>query len=383
MATLLLYTDASNPASWPYTGALGNPVNWFNVSGYSLYNSDIPYIYNVPSVVVDGAVKGVRMQRASGQRLHWGNGAINDLNSFSNLVYGSGGNGSFSISMWLKFNQAPVSGSLPLDFSNQPTWIFSAGYSYGVIPVCLGSNLGDTDTTRSTNRIAARFYDGGTSYIAGNWSPTVGIWYNVTIVCSRVSTYSGNLFLYINGSLNGGTFIAASAIPVFGPNVVSGYTAEWMLNASPYGSREQWGGDITYSTFKVWAGALQSGEVYSEFVSRAGNFGVTVPAEIPSQPVTPTIARLPNSMVLPNVWRTRSRGSRWIVPARDDYRVTNDFFTGATFITLYPVALTNAVIDAGEFGAFIIGDDRPTFEMLGLSNVTLAAATSTAAGTIT
>ena len=82
------------------------------------------------------------------------------------------------------------------------------------------------------------------------------------------------------------------------------------------------------------------------------------------------------------VWRLRSRGQRWIVPVRDEYRTTGNFFASNSFTSLYAVQSTNSVIDAGELGAFYIGDQTYTFEMVGALGLTLAAATNTATGTI-
>jgi len=82
------------------------------------------------------------------------------------------------------------------------------------------------------------------------------------------------------------------------------------------------------------------------------------------------------------VWRLRSRGERWVVPVRGEYRTTGDFFTSNSFNSLFAVETTNSVIGAGELGAFDIGDRTYTFEMVGALEVTLAAATNTASGTI-
>jgi hypothetical protein len=82
------------------------------------------------------------------------------------------------------------------------------------------------------------------------------------------------------------------------------------------------------------------------------------------------------------VWRLRSRGERWVVPVRGEYRTTGDFFASNSFNSLFAVETTNSVIGAGELGAFDIGDWTYTFEMVGALEVTLAAATNTASGTI-
>ena len=87
------------------------------------------------------------------------------------------------------------------------------------------------------------------------------------------------------------------------------------------------------------------------------------------------------------VWRLRSRGERWVVPVRGEYRTTGDFFASNSFNSLFfnslfAVETTNSVIGAGELGAFDIGDRTYTFEMVGALEVTLAAATNTASGTI-
>lgn len=410
---LIFHLDASNPASWPYApgAAPSNVASWTDVSGHAYSPStgggypDKMTIYNNPDLVtISGSKKGLRMRATSGgtypngtaihQRGYMDLGGdpttplVNDIGRQLTVSK------SYSISMWICFNQAPISGS---SGTNLPTTIFAQQVNPSPNLV-LSANRGDSVNPRGSAQIAVR-YDTPSpdrSVVAGAWAPTVGVWYLVTIVAENTSPSSGNLSLYINDVLQGtGTITGSSYVPFNLPRA-NYFKYYFVLNQSYYANAlpntASYGGDITYSTFKIFDTALSSAEIATEFNGVSNDYGYYPPPPTPDLPVPqPSILvppRLPNAMYNPNVWRTRSRGGRWVVPARDDYRTSNGGLVTTTIYALFNVPEATSIINDGEFGGFVIGDQTETFtatsnSLTGQAALTLGAATNTATGTIT
>ena len=83
------------------------------------------------------------------------------------------------------------------------------------------------------------------------------------------------------------------------------------------------------------------------------------------------------------VWRLRSRGNRWIVPARDDYITLNPAYSARTFVVLYDVGLSDSVIAEGEINGSLLGEASYSFELRGALSATYATITLAATGTVT
>jgi hypothetical protein len=246
-------------------------------------------VYNNPSLVtVNGSTKGLRMQATTGGTYPNGT-AVNQRGEVNlggqpqepNNDIGSQltASKSYSISMWICFNQAPIAGSgsggqgfgttIFSQFVNNPPYLI------------LSSSRGDSVQPRTLNEIGVQYYSNAPSAfaVAGTWVPTVGVWYLVTIVGENTSSSSGILNLYINDALQGtSTITGASYVPF---NLPQGnyYTYTFILNsayytnASPIGP-SYFGGDITFSTFKIWKSALTSEMINGMFNTEKSKFGL-------------------------------------------------------------------------------------------------------------
>jgi hypothetical protein len=290
---LLYFLDASNTSSWPYEpGAAPSVAFWTDISGASYFSENYPVkmnVYNNPSLVtVNGSTKGLRMQATTGgtypngtavhQRgeVNLGGDPTNVNGDIGTLLTASK---SYSISMWICFNQAPISGSGSggQDFG---TTIFSQ-YTNDNPFLILSSSRGNSVQPRYLNEIAVQYYSNAPSAfaVAGTWVPTVGVWYLVTIVGENTSSSSGILSLYINDALQGtSTITGASYVPF---NLPHGnyYAYDFILNSGYYPNADpikppNFGGDITFSTFKIWKSALTSEMINGMFNTEKGKFGL-------------------------------------------------------------------------------------------------------------
>lgn len=180
--------------------------------------------------------------------------------------------------MWICFNQAPIagSGSGGQDFG---TSIF-AQFANNAPSLILASSRGDSVQPRYLNEIGVQYYSNGPSAfaVAGTWVPTVGVWYLVTIVGENTSSSSGTLNLYINDALQGTSTITGASYVPFNLPAGNYYTYNFVLNeayypnASPIGP-PYFGGDITFSTFKIWNSVLTPGMVNGMFNTEKTSFG--------------------------------------------------------------------------------------------------------------
>ena len=289
MATLLLSLDASNPSSWPYpVGGAPTPYSyWTDVSGASYFGYPAQMeMVNAPDLVtISGSTKGLRMRATSGGTYPNGSGIgqrglINlggnpgspngDIGTILNAT------GSYTVAMWICFNQPPIAGS-GTGGVNMPTTIFSQ-FTNNPPHLIFGSSRGDSVQPRVLNEIAVQYYpNAGSNAVAGTWIPTVGVWYLVTIVCENTGSSSGTLTLYINGTAQGTATSTGALYQPFRLPAGAGSNYLWILNSSYYPnalpSPYDYGGDITFSTFKVFSGAMSSAEVSTMFAAEGIPFG--------------------------------------------------------------------------------------------------------------
>jgi hypothetical protein len=181
---------------------------------------------------------------------------------------------SYSISMWICFNQAPIAGS-GSGGTLMPTTIFGQ-FGNNTPYFNLSCNSGDSVSPRSSNDVAVRYYTSpSTSAVAGTWVPTVGVWYLVTIVCENTSSTAGNLSLYINDAMQATSSISGSGVVPF--NLTTGSDYYFVLNSSYYPNAlpnaADFGGDITFSTFKIWDSVLTPGMIDTMFDTEKTPFG--------------------------------------------------------------------------------------------------------------
>ena len=183
------------------------------------------------------------------------------------------------MSMWICFNQAPISGT-GTGGIDMPTTIF-AQFNGAAPFLILSSNRGDSISPRSVNEIAVQYYsDAGPpahNAVAGTWVPTVGVWYLVTIVGENTSSSSGVLSLYVNNALQGSATITGASYVPFNLPTGNFYTYNFALNQSYWPSAiptpSTYGGDITFSTFKIWNSALNANMVATMFNLEKTPFG--------------------------------------------------------------------------------------------------------------
>jgi hypothetical protein len=285
---LVYFLDASNTSSWPYTpGDAPGIAYWTDISGYDYFSTDYPdkmFVYNNPDLItISGSKKGLRMKATTEGTYPEGTSVqqrgIVNLGGDPTAVNGDVGSlltasKSYSVSMWICFNQAPISGS----GSSMPTTIFGQ-YNNNAPYFNLSCNRGDSVSPRGSNEVAARYYTApSASAVAGTWVPTVGDWYLVTIVAENTSSSSGILNLYINDALQGAATITGSSYVPFNLPTGNYFTYTFVLNSAYYPSASPnpfvFGGDITFSTFKIWKSALTSEMINGMFNTEKGNFGL-------------------------------------------------------------------------------------------------------------
>lgn len=286
---LILHYDATDPASWANLGT--NPENWNDISGYGGWGGPGPTfsVINAPSFITDGAVNGLRMQNSLQQCAEQFIGSGDTSGSgISPQIFG----GSFTVAMWIKFNAAPTEGS-GSGGTDMPTTIFSALSSTSPYLI-FSSNRGDSLVPRSINELAFGYVDSvPAGWRAGTWSPSVAQWYQATLVFERTTASSGSASLYVNGSLQGTIPITGTVSPIW--QVASGgFSGNWTLNASYYTpaspSYRSFGGDITYSVFKLYNTALSSVDVEQTFIDESPAFGFPTMSTIAVSPPYPTFS---------------------------------------------------------------------------------------------
>ena len=306
---LIYHLDASNPASWANAGT--NPENWTDISGALAPPGGTPAsafpieVQNLPTLITDGAVKGLRMVSQSGGtypngsailqsgQVYVGTGNPSAGTQLGNLWWG----GSYSVQMWIKFNQAPIGGSSNAT-DRLPTIIWSSVVSGNGPVIIFGANLADTLRPRANDaRIGVQWGapDVTPLYVAtGDWSPVVDTWYMATIVCNRSSSTTGTLSLYINDTQSGTSVSYTSTTSPMFEWMGSGgsFTGYMTLNcaystaASP--GYRYFGGDITFSTFKIFNTALSSVDIALQFNDEAPAFGIPTMSTIAVNPPYPT-----------------------------------------------------------------------------------------------
>jgi hypothetical protein len=288
----LLFLDASNASSWPYTVGAPNPPPipysyWTDISGSSYYAyPEQMQMANAPDLVtISGSTKGLRMKAYSGgtypngiavqQRGEMNLGDPNAVNNTVAKILKT--SESYSISMWICFNQPPTKGS----GVNPPTTIFGQ-YGNNAPYFNLSCNQGDSISPRgsspSSDFVAVRYYTSpATSAVAGTWIPVVGIWYLVTIVCENTSATAGNLSLYINDAMQATSSISGSSVVPFNLVTAPYFDYYFVLNSAYFPSASpspfDFGGDITFSTFKIWDSVLTPGMIDTMFDTEKTPFG--------------------------------------------------------------------------------------------------------------
>lgn len=300
---LLVFLDASNPASWPYTAGAPNPPPtpysyWTDISGASYYAyPNKMQMANAPELVtISGSTKGLRMKAYSGgtypngtavqQRgeMNLGGQPQDPNGDVGSLLTASK---SYSISMWICFNQAPIAGS-GSGGTDMPTTIFGQ-YGNNAPYFNLSCNEGDSVSPRgsspSSDFVAVRYYTSpSSSAVAGTWIPDLGVWYLVTIVCENTSPTAGNLSLYVNGLLDATSPISGSGVVPFILPAGNYFNYYFVLNAGYYPNASpspfDFGGDITFSTFKIFDTALTPAEIITEFNASAANYGYGTPSPL-------------------------------------------------------------------------------------------------------
>ena len=291
---LVYHLDASNPASWANAGT--NPEPWTDISGTLVPPGGTPattwpiQVSNLPTLITDGAVKGLRMISQSGgtypngsailQRgaVYVGSGNPSGSTQLGNLWWG----GSYSVQMWIKFNQAPIGGSSNAT-DRLPTIIWSSVVSGNGPVIIFGANLADTLRPRANDaRIGVQWgaADVTPTYVAtGEWAPDVDTWYMATIVCNRSSSTTGTLSLFINDTQSGTSVSYTSTTsPMFewmgsGGSFTGGMALNSSYTTAATPGDSYFGGDITFSTFKIFNTALSSAEITAAFSSESLAFG--------------------------------------------------------------------------------------------------------------
>ena len=306
---LVYHLDASNPASWANAGT--NPEPWTDISGTLVPPGGTPattwpiQVSNLPTLITDGAVKGLRMISQSGgtypngsailQRglVDVGTGNPSGGTQLGNLWLG----GSYSVQMWIKFNQAPIGGSSNAT-DRLPTIIWASVISSTGPVIIFGANLADTLSPRANDaRIGVQWgaADVTPTFVAtGEWEPDVDTWYMATIVCNRSSSTTGTLSLFINDTQSGSSVSYTSTTsPMFewmgsGGSFTGGMALNSSYSTAATPGDQYFGGDITFSTFKIFNTALSSVDIALQFNDEAPAFGIPTMSTIAINPPYPT-----------------------------------------------------------------------------------------------
>lgn len=294
----ILYLDASNSSSWT-TDTPTTFQNWLDLSGNSWTNqlqiinavagATLVDLNNTPTTVAASGTKGLRLQATTGgtapngtsvqQRGVWTYGSTSIPGDPAYSLYATG---SYTFALWIKFNVAPISGSgAYFSDPNMPTSVLCNQMNSPGPIIQFMCNNADIVNPRSSNQMAFGYFDGvasvqGVNYnAAGTWVPTVGVWYNVGLIAQNTSSVAGTLYLYINGVLQGSATITGSAAAVAPckPIVTQQLALNGYYNTNLITTPWDYGGDITYSTLKIWNSALSASNIAYMFNSEKTPFG--------------------------------------------------------------------------------------------------------------
>lgn len=230
---LILYLDAGNPASYP-----GSGTSWRDISGNS----------------INGTLTGSPVYSSNnlGNFSLSGTGQYADLGSNSLLQFTN--TQAFTISLWFNWSVS-VSSSQRTLFS----YALSGGRGYYI-------TVDDTGTV-NTNGVLFDYYDGASfkGIQTSNNSIVKGAWYNIACTCDTSNTSAG-MRIYLNG-------VAATTSARTGVGTPSSINYSTLV--AQVGARQggvAFGGLI--SQFTAYNRSLSASEVYQNYVSTRGRYGL-------------------------------------------------------------------------------------------------------------